>query len=82
MLSGLLRRTGLRWGFAPVWDFGLHYVGPGASFAPRPYVITFVSFDLVVAIYVVVCNVIRERRLVEIGIPCQPGDRKRRSVFD
>jgi hypothetical protein len=45
MLIGLLRRTGLRWGFAPVWDFGLHYVGPGASFALRPYVITCVSFN-------------------------------------
>lgn len=36
----------------PVWDFGLHYVGPGNSFAPLPYAIACISFDWVVAAYI------------------------------
>ena len=33
----------------PLWDFGVHHVGPGRSFAPVPYVFACVSFDWVVA---------------------------------
>lgn len=36
----------------PVWDFGLHYLGPGNSFAPQPYAIACISFDWVVAAYI------------------------------
>lgn len=36
----------------PVWDFGLHYLGPGNSFAPLPYTIACISFDWVVAAYI------------------------------
>ncbi len=42
------------WTLHPVWDVALHYFGPGASFAPASYTITCVSFDLLVAAYVVV----------------------------
>lgn len=38
----------------PVWDFGLHYLGPGSSFAPLPYAIACISFDWIVAAYIVI----------------------------
>lgn len=44
----------LGWMLHPVWDFGLHYLGPGSSFAPLPYTIACISFDWVVAAYVVI----------------------------
>ena len=52
------------WALHPVWDFGLHYVGPGYSFAPWTYAIACISFDLVVAAYVaVVYGLVGGRRL-------------------
>jgi hypothetical protein len=42
------------WAAHPVWDLALHYFGPGGSFAPAAYAITCLSFDLIVAAYVVV----------------------------
>jgi uncharacterized protein DUF6010 len=36
----------------PLWDFGVHHLGPGRSFAPLAYVIGCVSFDWVVAAYI------------------------------
>jgi hypothetical protein len=39
------------WTLHPVWD-GLHYIGPGRSFAPLAYAIACVSFDLLVAAYI------------------------------
>ena len=36
----------------PLWDFGVHHIGPGRSFAPVPYVFACVSFDWVVAAYI------------------------------
>jgi len=36
----------------PLWDFGVHHVGPGWTFAPLPYVIACISFDWVVAAYI------------------------------
>jgi hypothetical protein len=41
------------WGVHPVWDIGLHYVGPG-QYAPAWYTVPCVSFDLLVAAYVAV----------------------------
>lgn len=41
------------WAAHPVWDVALHYFGPGAAFAPMEYAITCLSFDLLVAAYVV-----------------------------
>jgi hypothetical protein len=38
----------------PLWDFGVHHLGPGYTFAPLPYVIACVSFDWVVAAYIVI----------------------------
>ena len=42
----------LGWLLHPLWDFGLHYLGPGSTFAPLPYVIACISFDWVVAAYI------------------------------
>lgn len=52
------------WALHPVWDFGLHYAGPGRSFAPWTYAIACISFDLLVAAYVVLAyGLIGGRRL-------------------
>jgi hypothetical protein len=42
----------LAWFLHPVWDFPLHYFGPGRIYAPLPYVIFCISFDWVVAAYI------------------------------
>jgi hypothetical protein len=55
------------WALHPVWDVALHYVGPGRTFAPETYTITCLSFDLVVAAYVVVAyraGLVGDRRAV------------------
>ena len=36
----------------PLWDFGVHHLGPGRTFAPLSYVIACISFDWVVALYI------------------------------
>ena len=46
----------------PVWDFGMHYIGPGRSFAPQTYTVLCISFDWVVAVYIVIAY--RWHRLV------------------
>ena len=38
----------------PIWDFGVHHLGPGREFAPIEYVISCISFDWVVALYIVI----------------------------
>jgi hypothetical protein len=42
------------WALHPIWDFGLHYLGPGRSFAPLSYTIACISFDGVVAAYILI----------------------------
>lgn len=42
------------WALHPVWDLALHYFGPGDAFAPDAYAVTCLSFDLLVAAYLVV----------------------------
>jgi hypothetical protein len=42
------------WALHPLWDVGLHYIGPGRSFAPVTYAIACISFDLVVAAYIAI----------------------------
>jgi len=43
----------LGWALHPVWDFGVHYIGP-ANFAPWPYAIACLSLDWVVAAYILI----------------------------
>ena len=42
------------WALHPVWDVGLHLWGPGQAMAPQWYVVACVSFDVLVATYVVI----------------------------
>jgi uncharacterized protein DUF6010 len=42
------------WALHPLWDVGLHYLGPGRPFAPATYTIACLSFDLLVATYVAI----------------------------
>jgi hypothetical protein len=42
------------WVLHPFWDVVLHYIGPGHSFTPWTYAIACVSFDWLVAIYIVI----------------------------
>lgn len=44
----------LGWGFHPVWDVALHLYGPGHDVAPEWYAIACISFDLLVAGYVLI----------------------------
>jgi hypothetical protein len=44
----------LGWALHPIWDFVLHYIGPGRSVAPWPYAIACISFDWVVAAYILI----------------------------
>ena len=53
------------WALHPFWDFLLHYMGPGHSFTPWTYAIACVSFDWLVAIYIVIAyglGLVGERR--------------------
>lgn len=50
------------WAAHPIWDVALHYFGPGGSFAPVEYAITCLSFDLLVAAYVVIAYGLVARR--------------------
>jgi hypothetical protein len=51
---GPARWLALGWALHPLWDFGLHYFGPGRSFAPWTYAIACISFDWVVAAYILI----------------------------
>ena len=42
------------WALHPFWDVVLHYIGPGHAFTPWTYAIACVSFDWLVAIYIVI----------------------------
>ncbi|MEZ4859874.1 MAG: DUF6010 family protein [Caldilineaceae bacterium] len=42
------------WGLHPLWDLVLHWLGPGYTVAPAWYVLACLSFDLLVAGYLLV----------------------------
>jgi hypothetical protein len=50
--KGPAKWLGLGWLLHPVWDFGVHHLGPGRSFAPLTYVFACITFDWVVAAYI------------------------------
>jgi hypothetical protein len=65
IVFGTLALLGLRgspywlaagWALHPLWDVVLHYIGPGHSFTPWTYAIACVSFDWLVAIYIVIAD--------------------------
>jgi hypothetical protein len=51
---GSAKWLALGWALHPVWDFPLHYLGPGRIYAPIPYVIFCITFDWVVAAYILI----------------------------
>jgi len=52
--KGSVKWLAVVWALHPVWDFGAHYLGPGRSFAPVTYVFACITFDWVVAAYIVI----------------------------
>jgi hypothetical protein len=50
------------WALHPLWDVGLHYLGPGRLFAPETYTIACLSFDLLVAAYIALVYALRRGR--------------------
>ena len=42
------------WALHPFWDVVVHYIGPGSSFTPWTYAIACISFDWLVALYIVI----------------------------
>jgi hypothetical protein len=58
------------WALHPFWDVVLHYMGPGHLFTPWTYAIACVSFDWLVAIYIVIAyglGLVGERRRLFTG---------------
>jgi hypothetical protein len=53
------------WVLHPFWDVVVHYIGPGHAFTPWTYAIACVSFDWLVALYIVIAyglGLVGERR--------------------
>ena len=73
IVFGTLALLGLRgspywlaagWALHPFWDVVVHYIGPGSAFTPWTYAIACISFDWLVAIYIVIAyGVVGSRRL-------------------
>ena len=49
---GSAKWLALGWALHPVWDFGVHHLGPGHAIGPWTYAIACISFDWVVAAYI------------------------------
>lgn len=52
--KGSAKWLALGWALHPLWDFGVHHLGPGRSFAPVTYVFACITFDWVVAAYILI----------------------------
>jgi hypothetical protein len=73
IVIGALALLGLRgspywlaagWALHPLWDIVVHYIGPGSAFTPWTYAIACISFDWLVAIYIIIAyGVVGSRRL-------------------
>ncbi|MEN3326555.1 MAG: hypothetical protein V7638_1362 [Acidobacteriota bacterium] len=50
--KGSAKWLALGWLLHPVWDFGVHHLGPGRGYAPLTYVFACITFDWVVAAYI------------------------------
>ena len=44
----------LGWALHPLWDLPLHYYGPGRNVAPWTYAVACLSYDWVVAAYILI----------------------------
>ena len=61
---GSAKWLALGYALHPLWDFPLHYLGPGRSYAPLTYVILCISFDWVVAAYIFIYYRVASRRVL------------------
>jgi hypothetical protein len=52
--KGSAKWLALGWALHPLWDFGVHHLGPGRGFAPLAYVFACITFDWVVAAYILI----------------------------
>lgn len=52
--KGSAKWLALGWALHPLWDFGVHHLGSGRSFAPTTYVFACITFDWVVAAYLLI----------------------------
>ncbi len=50
------------WALHPLWDVGLHFLGPGRSFAPETYTIACLSFDVLIAAYIAIAYAVGQLR--------------------
>lgn len=50
------------WALHPLWDVGLHFLGPGRSLASETYTIACLSFDLLVAAYIALAYAVGQLR--------------------
>ena len=60
---GNVKWLALGWALHPLWDFPLHYIGPG-RFAPWPYTIACLSYDWVVATYIFIYYRVASRQVL------------------
>jgi hypothetical protein len=51
---GNAKWVALGYALHPLWDFPLHYFGPGRNYAPVTFVILCITFDWVVAAYILI----------------------------
>jgi hypothetical protein len=51
---GSAKWLALGYALHPFWDFPLHYLGPGRSYAPATYAIFCISFDWIAAAYILI----------------------------
>ena len=61
---GSAKWLALGYALHPFWDFPLHYLGPGRSYAPVTYVILCITFDWVVAAYIFIYYHVASRRVL------------------
>ena len=52
--KGSAKWLAVGWALHPLWDLGVHHLGPGRSFAPATYVFACITFDWVVAAYILI----------------------------
>ena len=52
--QGSAKWLALGWALHPIWDFVPHYLGPGRAFTPLAYSISCITFDWVVAAYILI----------------------------
>ncbi|MEN8133505.1 MAG: DUF6010 family protein [Pseudomonadota bacterium] len=61
------------WGFHPAWDVVLHLLGPGHAIVPEWYAVACISFDLLVAGYIL-ARTMKSKNDRVVDKPIRPDD--------